>query len=325
MELPIELRNLVEGELEKLNIIDLQKIAEGISLKYRNESGKGKRLVTESVEAISYAVVRMPATYGAVYTALKNMLQLCDFKIESLLDVGAGTGAGTWAAYNLLDVDKIKCLEREDAMMELGKSFTEKSSILELQSAEWKKFDLLNSDIDETADLVICSYVLNELNESDREIALKKLWEATNKVLLIIEPGTPIGFSEIKAIRKKIMDYGGSIIAPCPNIMECPMPENDWCHATCRVARTKVHKILKNGDVPYEDEKFSYIAVCKDDVIRNDDIARVLRHPKIESGKITLKLCTNDGIYEKIVTKKDKEMFKIARKCGCGDLINLKT
>ena len=47
--------------------------------------------------------------------------------------------------------------------------------------------------------------------------------------------------------------------------------------------------------------------------------SRILRHPIIEPGKITLRLCTNGNIEEKIITKKDKENFKIAKKKKCGD------
>ena len=323
MELPIELRNIIENEIDKTNIKELQKNAEIISLKYRaEEDKKGKRLVTESAEALSYAAVRMPATYGAVRTALQKTFELYDGKITSLIDVGAGTGAGTWAANELIELDEIICLEREDSMRELGEYFMTESSIL--KNVIWKEFDLLNSEIDKKADLVICSYVLNELNDKDRKLALEKLWEATNKVLLIIEPGTPLGFKEIKELRRKLLNYGGKIIAPCPNIESCPIAENDWCHSTCRIARSKVHKILKNGDVPYEDEKFSYISVYKsEEDINKNGYARVLRHPIIESGKITLQLCTENGILTKIVTKKDKELFKIARKINCGDLIKI--
>lgn len=132
--------------------------------------------------------------------------------------------------------------------------------------------------------------------------------------------GTPIGFDEVKFIRKYLGDNNGHIIAPCPNIENCPMPDNDWCHSTCRVSRTKIHKILKNGDVPYEDEKFSYIS-CSKEMFEKENFVRVLRHPKIESGKITLNICDSEGISEKIVTKKDKEIFKLARKAKCGDRI----
>lgn len=322
MELPIELKNIIEREIEKNNLKNLQRNAESISVKYREEPRTGKRLLTENTEALAYSAVRMPATYGAVYTALSKLLEIHNPKIETVLDVGAGTGAGIWAVNSLLGVKKNICLEREDAMRNLGKYFMQESELEELKKVEWRKFDLVNSSIEYTADLVICSYVLNELNESERESALKKLWNATNKILLIVEPGTPNGFAEIKELRNELINYGGSVIAPCPNVYKCPMPCEDWCHTTCRVARTKIHKLLKNGDVPYEDEKFSYIAVCKEK-IEKKKIARVLRHPKIESGKITMQLCSEEGIQEKIVTKKEKELFKIARKLKCGDALEL--
>ena len=322
MELPIELRSLIEEKLEKSNIKELKNNSESISLKYREKSGKGNRLVTEEIEALAYAAVRMPATYSAVNTALKNTFEIYNPEIESVLDVGAGTGAGTWAVRNFVDLNGSICLERENVMRNLGENLMRESEIDELRSVKWEKFDLVNSDIRYNADLVICSYVLNELNEADRRMALEKLWNATNKILLIIEPGTPQGFAEIKELRKILINKGGSIVAPCPNIEKCSMPENDWCHTTCRVARTKIHKMLKNGDVPYEDEKFSYIAVSKEK-IEKYDFARVLRHPKIESGKITMQVCSNDGIEEKVITKKDKELFKMARKVGCGDKIEI--
>lgn len=320
MELPIELRNLIERKLDGVDLKLLQKNSECVSLKYRDEKRAGKRLVTEEIEALAYAAVRMPATYGAVYTALKNTFEICEFEINSVLDVGAGTGAGTWALRNFVDLENVVCLEREEVMRNLGEALMQEAEIDELKNVKWEKFDLVASNIEYKADLVICSYVLNELNEDDRQTALEKLWNAANKILLIIEPGTPKGFAEIKELRKMLIKQGGNIVAPCPNIEKCPMPETDWCHTTCRVARTRIHKLLKNGDVPYEDEKFSYIAVSKD-TIEKGDFARVLRHPKIESGKITLQICSSNGIEEKVVTKKDKELFKSARKASCGDMI----
>lgn len=327
MELPIELKIAIEKRLENANIKQLQKDAENISLRYRTESGQGKRLVTEELEALSYSAVRMPATFGAVCTAIKNMLETYTSvnegtEIEILLDVGSGTGAGTWAASRFLDFEKITCLEREDVMLNLGKSLMQESDDEEMKKVVWKKFDLLTDNVEEKADLVICSYVLNELSDADRIKALDKLWKATNKFLLIIEPGTPVGFNHLKEIRAKLIENGASVIAPCTNSCKCFMPENDWCHTTCRVSRSKIHKMLKNGEVPYEDEKFSYIAVCKEE-FKVNGIVRVLRHPVIEPGKITLEVCSEEGIKQIVVTKKDKELFKKARKVKCGDVLHL--
>ena len=332
MELPFELKNVIENKLQNINIKEVQKSAENISLKYRTESGKGKKLVTEEMEALAYSAVRMPATFCAVCTALKNTFEMFeklrensnenieDLGILSLLDVGAGTGAGTWAASRFIDFDKITCLERENVMINLGKSLMKESKSDELENVIWKKFDLLTDKINANADLVICSYVLNELDDINIVKALEKLWKATNKILLIIEPGTPTGFEKIKKMRQWLINNDASVLAPCPNSGKCLMPEDDWCHTTCRVSRSKIHKLLKNGEAPYEDEKFSYIAVCKYE-FNSDNIVRVLRHPRIEPGKITLEVCTKGGVNINVVTKKDKDLFKRARKVNCGECI----
>lgn len=52
MELPFELKNVIENKLQNINIKEVQKSVENIFLKYRTESGKGKKLVTEEMEAL---------------------------------------------------------------------------------------------------------------------------------------------------------------------------------------------------------------------------------------------------------------------------------
>lgn len=118
-------------------------------------------------------------------------------------------------------------------------------------------------------------------------------------------------------IRSDLIKKGAKIIAPCTHEGECMLSKDDWCHATCRIARTKIHKQLKDADLPYEDEKFSYMAFSKKTY--NKDEIRILRHPKIESGKIILDVCTQNDIRKLNFTKKDKLSFKIARKAKCGD------
>ncbi|TFH93920.1 methyltransferase domain-containing protein, partial [Porphyromonas levii] len=119
---------------------------------------------------------------------------------ETLLDVGAGTGAVAWAVDEKLDLKNIVCLERESAMRKTGKALMQNGSQV-LRNAKWISHDLTIDEIPEKADLVVASYVLNEMSPEDRIKAAKKLWNATNKMLLIIEPGTPVGFSNLKKIR----------------------------------------------------------------------------------------------------------------------------
>lgn len=323
MELPISLREKINKKAEGKKQSELLEISKEISDRYINKSGKGNRLVTKEDEALVYSIARMPATFGAVYKALEWSLENFNEEINSVLDVGAGTGAASWAVSEVLNKNlEITCLEREDKMINLGQEYMKDESI-SLNNAKWIKQDVSCTEITYKADLVISSYMLNEFNEEDRMLAIQKLWNATNKLLLIIEPGTPESFKKMKKIREYFINCGGNVIAPCTHNKKCELPENDWCQFTCRISRSKLHKVLKGGDSPFEDEKFFYFAISKNAKSKDmEDISRVLRHPKIETGKITLKLCGNNGIEEKMITKKSKELFKIARKIESGDMIN---
>ncbi len=311
MEFPSELRFAIEQLAAAQDIKAMTASAEGISKRYRSESGAGRSLVSSERDTLAYAAVRMPATFGAVSKALELTMECFDEEITSILDVGAGTGAASHAAELVTGCDNITCLEREEGMMSLGKKLMQARGI----EADWIRRDISSSPINERADMVISSYCLNELTQAARKSAVLKLWESTEKLLVIIEPGTPEGFSQLREARKLLLDAGGYIAAPCPTCGECMLPEDDWCHFTARIARTKLHKQLKGGDAPYEDEKFCFLAVSRNECAGR---SRILRHPKIESGKITLHLCTAEGIADKIVTKKSP-LFKAARKSDSGD------
>ena len=314
MDIPQELKD----EIEKISInqhIQIIEESQSISKKYRENDGKGKKLVTKQSEAIAYAISRMPATYCAVYTALSHSLKNYKQEIKSVLDVGAGTGAATWAVSNLVQLDKITCLEREVEMQKIGNQLMKKH----IQIAEWKEFDLIENDLQEKADLVITSYVINELTEEDRKNAIIKMWNATNGVFVIIEPGTPEGFSHILQARKLLLEQGANIVAPCTHNNECSVGKDDWCSFYTRVARSKMQKQAKKGELGYEDEKFSYIAFSKTPVNRCDSV--LLRHPQINSGYVKVKLCTQNGIEEKTYSKKDKELYKRIKKMDAGDTV----
>ena len=166
-------------------------------------------------------------------------------------------------------------------------------------------------------DLVLVSYSLNELNEELREKIVKLLWKITNKVLIIVDSGTPQSSKMIKDIRQLLIDEGAHVLAPCPHSNKCPISDDDWCHFVTRVERSKLHKYLKGGDAPYEDEKYSYIALSKIQPI-NLISYRVMRHPIIGKGNINLTLCGPNGIEEKRLFKCDP-LFKAAKKVKCGE------
>jgi len=323
MEIPFGLRTALERQLQDADHGRLVRDSQNISLRYRTRGGTGERLLTGDSEALSYAIARMPATYGAVRTALEKTLACVDCRPSTLIDAGAGTGAASWAAAGLLDLVNVVCLERERAMLKLGARLMEDGAqalgdgMRVLYEAKWIGHDLETDDIPGKADLVIASYVLNEMAGDARRRAVQKLWDSAGMILLLVEPGTPAGFSNLKEVRKMLVEQGAFVAAPCPHSDDCPMEEDDWCHFACRVARSRLHRQLKGGEAPFEDEKFAYMAFAREACMNAG--MRILRHPQVRGGHIMLRVCTNDGIKDITLTRKDGERYKKARKASSGD------
>lgn len=315
MELPFALRGAIEELTGEHDPRLLAEHVRALTRRYAEESGAGRRLLTQEAEAAAYCAVRMPATFGAVSAALRWALECCDARPQTLLDVGAGTGAASWAAWAQLDLEAITCLEREPAMRAVGQRLM-RAGDAPLTGAQWQDYDLTGDTPLPPAALVVESYVLNEMTEDARLAAAERLWEAAGDMLLLVEPGTPVASAQLRRIRQRLLARGAHIAAPCPSEAECPMDADDWCHFQCRVARSRLHRQLKGGDVPYEDEKFSYLALTRR--AASPASARVLRTPFVEKGRVTLTLCDGRRVTSRVVPRKSPD-FKAARKADCGD------
>ena len=308
MNLPLDLKLQLESLLDGYSLKELKNIASSITEQYKNGSGKGNDLISSELASKVYAVYRLPATYSAFGEALKHTLELYDQNIDSVIDVGAGSGSASLAVSHLLpNIKNFTLLERNKYMMEIGKT---------LHNFNYINYDLSRDNLDIKAELVMSSYVLNELDQNSRINAINKMWNMTNKMMLIVEPGTPEGFSLIREIRDYLISIGAYVIAPCTHVGICL---NTWCHFSTRVSRSKLHKDLKGGDAPYEDEKYSYIAFSKKETTPCKN--RILRHPQINPGFVELEVCTKEGFKRIKYSKKDKELFKKARKSNAGDSI----
>ena len=293
----------------------LKNHARQISEDYRNGIGPEKRIVDDSDKAKAYAVSRMPATYQSVYDSLKYVIEVTDISADSVIDVGAGTGASIYACTDLLQVRDITLIEREESMISIGKQLFSYDPFL--SKAQWIKASVQEINTNHKYDLVTASYIMNELCTEDMKKTTAKLWDITKKTLLIVEPGTPKGYGNIIVIRDMLLNKGAHITAPCPHADKCPMEKDDWCHFYCRVERTRLHKFLKGGEAPFEDEKYSFMAFSKEE--KNLPLYRILRHPKIYKGHVMLTVCSKQGIQDITVTKREKERYRDAKKLKAGD------
>lgn len=315
MELNLEIKNKLENLLDGYSLKELKNVSFEIINRYQNESGKGNVLINDELRSKVYAVTRFPATYKVVSDILEKSLLKYKSDIKTLIDFGSGSGSASLATFNSFNLKKITQLERDESMINVGQSLFNDLSIKNI--AKYYLFDLAKDEINERADLVISSYVLNELEPNDRLKVIKKMWESSNQYMVIVEPGTPKGSQIIQEVRSLVISLGGYVFSPCPHMNECPIAKDDWCHFSTRVSRSKLHKALKEGDSPFEDEKYSYIIFSKKEVNRCN--ARILRHPLIYNGYVSLTVCDQNGIENLKISKKDKERYKLARKANVGD------
>ena len=315
MELPVEIRKTIEEIASDYPLVTLKTVAKKLSDNYLNKKKPNDGYINDEVEVVAYAITRMPATFGALSFALSKSLELVNGSINSVIDIGTGTGNSIIACRNLIS-DKISmiCMEKSPEMLNFCKKLYDNTSIRYINE------DITKSSLNEQADLVIASYMFNELSDLEKRDALNKIISYSQKYILIVEPGTPEAYKQMMTIREYFIREGFNVIAPCPHQKECPLSKDDWCHFVSRVSRSKLHKLLKDGDVPYEDEKFTYLFLSRENPNTVDD--RVLRHPIINKGNISITTCNKDcSLKQYLFTRKDKVKYKAAKKINAGDLL----
>jgi len=184
MQFPPALNLALQALLEGVSRKDLAAAGQKMSVAYRQ--GKTSQPIATPLQALAYAVARMPATYAASAAVFRRIEQVVPgFTPLSLLDVGAGTGAASWAAFSAWPgILSIAMLDRNPALRELARR---------LAQAGLPRADFLSGDLSSEkprADLVVASYVLAELPEDSVTRVATGLWERAGTALALIEPGT---------------------------------------------------------------------------------------------------------------------------------------
>ncbi|WNI19578.1 small ribosomal subunit Rsm22 family protein [Streptomyces sp. ITFR-21] len=293
---------------------------------YRGTTPTAAPVLRDAADAAAYAAYRMPATYAAVRAALEALREQAGaWTPATHLDLGGGTGAATWAvAGTWADAPAphtSTVLDWSQAALDLGRDLARLAELPAVRDAAWTRAPLGGTPRLPAADLVTVSYVVGELTAADRGALVDAAAAATRGALVIAEPGTPDGYARIVEARARLVAAGLTVLAPCPHDAACPVTGTDWCHFAARVPRTSLHRRIKGGTLPYEDEKFSYVAAVRPAAVPAVPAAnRVVRHPQIRKGQVLLDLCTRDGALTRAtVTKRHGADYRVARDTDWGD------
>lgn len=274
------------------------------------------RLTRRHVHA--YLAARLPATLAvarAVCDAIAERRP--DWAPASLLDLGAGPGTGTWAAVEAFpSLATVTCVEQAAEMIDAGRRLAARSASSAVRAADWHRGSVA-APPEVSADLVVASFVLGELPTDSLAETVARWWDLARGELVVVEPGTPAGFARLRAVRDQLIASGATITAPCPSDAACPMTGDDWCHFAARVTRSGVHRVVKGGELGFEDEKFAYVSASRQAPAHAT--ARVLRAPQVRPGHIRFTICEAPELREAVVARSQKDAFRWARKAHWGD------
>jgi ribosomal protein RSM22 (predicted rRNA methylase) len=93
----------------------------------------------------------------------------------------------------------------------------------------------------------------------------------------------------------------------------------DWCHFSQRLQRSQAHRQIKGAELPFEDEKFSYVALARTPAVRLP--SRVLTPPVVSKVEVSARLCTPDGLATVKVPRRAREAYARARRWRWGDAV----
>ncbi|CAM5524755.1 small ribosomal subunit Rsm22 family protein [Streptomyces purpurascens] len=312
------LRTALAGLLDGLPPRQAARAVERLIASYRGATPTDAPILRDRADVAAYAAYRMPATFEAVRSALEAFADAVpDWTPGGHLDLGGGTGAAAWAVTATWDGERpVTVLDWAEPALALGREIAAANPAL--RDVQWQRSRIGAALTLESTDLVTVSYVLNELTAPDRT-ALVDAAAAAARAVVIVEPGTPDGYARVIEARDRLIAAGFYIAAPCPHSAACPIaPGTDWCHFSARVSRSSLHRQVKGGSLPYEDEKFSYVAAARFPV--EPAPARVVRKPQIRKGQVLLDLCeTEPSLNRTTVTKRHGDLYKAARDAHWGD------
>jgi ribosomal protein RSM22 (predicted rRNA methylase) len=319
--LPDDLRAALAGQLHDTAPSRASVQVERLIESYRGTTPTAAPILRDAADVAAYAAYRMPATYAAVRSALGAFrLQSGDWTPRTHLDLGGGTGAATWAVADAWQdsAHHSTVLDWSQPALTLGAALAKTADAASVRDADWTRAPLGGAARLAETDLVTVSYVLGELTPADRESLVTAAAGAARGAVVVVEPGTPGGYARVIEARDTLIAAGLHVLAPCPHDGPCPVTGDDWCHFAARVQRTALHRQIKGASLPYEDEKFSYVAAAR--FPAQPAPARVVRHPQIRKGLVLLDLCERPpALNRATVSKRQGDTYRAARDAEWGD------
>lgn len=301
----------VESLADPYSISELRKAYQWVESQYRQQGAVGA--LSSQVLAVAYAAVRLPATYRVLLRLLGDLDQFAmSFVPTTLIDLGTGPGSALLAANEFWPELTMHAVEREAAFASVARSLLGSKQAADVS---WEIADFARLQIDRSFDIVVSSYALGELQGATRRRLLQQMVQCCEGYILVVEPGTPAGFESLLDVRSFLVDNGYRIVAPCGSQLKCP---SSWCHFSLKLPRSKIHRVLKGGQLAYEFEHYCYVLATKTGHFRQ--VPSILEMPKISKSSVRFRVCKDGELCDIEVGRREQpHLYKRCKKMEWGD------
>lgn len=283
--------------------------------------------IQDSDDAMSYLGLRTAATYAQIYGAFLQIQELLPhWKPKTMLDIGSGPGTGVWAAKTIWPMLKsATCLDRERRFLSIGKAIQSEAQLDITLSWQLGNAAYVIENDTTQYDIVVIANMLDELEIPQREHLIGSAFNHRKGIMLILEPGTPLGSSIVEHAAKSLSHT--QIIAPYSN-NTLIHDDNHWLHFSQRFIRPeflrRIRQHMREESLmasDWEEAKYSYVAFGKD--IQTEKIwGRCIGDPTFYKGYLQVPILTDKGIESIKVMKRHKTQYVFAKKLRWGDTIS---
>jgi ribosomal protein RSM22 (predicted rRNA methylase) len=200
----------------------------------------------QAVAAVKHRLYPQFAMSRRVLTEASSLVP--SFRPQRVLDFGTGVGSAAVASWDVFgsSLEWFHLIDASKTMREVAETVLEEVFSSSGDEAIHKRAGLpaprittathVSAESEGTFDLCLASFTMSDLPNMTSILAATGLLYAKLKpggLLVVLEPGTPDGFGNIRMIRNMLLDCcpeenedGCRIVAPCTHSGKCPIERN---------------------------------------------------------------------------------------------------
>lgn len=313
-----------------------EKLREAVLRALRKTTYHWQELSYNEELSLLYMAARLDGGFAAVLRAFHEIkARVPEFKPQTLMDFGSGTGSVTWAAHSTWgqSLREYMCVDSSAAMLGLAEKLLKGGSESGkpcIPGVFFRQFLPVSPKVQ--FDVTVAAFALSELpSRADRLEVVQNLWRKTSHFMVLVENGTKAGHRLLMDVRnlvlrekeKSPLDLEPSFVfAPCPHELPCPQL-SDSKPLACSFSQA-YHPIPFSWNKKPKEEMFSMVILAKGSPKEAHHWPRitqpVLRRPR----HVHCHLCCPDGhMQHAVVTARrhGRDLYRCARVSSWGDLL----